>query len=327
MLRSLPFFLFHLLPLGALFTGVRWQDVALGVAMYGALMFFITAGYHRYFSHRTYAMGRAMQFLMAFGGAAAVQKGPLWWAAHHRDHHRYSDTVDDPHTPKRGFWRSHVGWILGRRYADTNLARVRDLARFPELRWLNRFYLVPPLVVAALVFALGGASALLIGYVLPVVLVWHATFLVNSLAHVMGRRRYATRDTSRNSLLIALLTLGEGWHNNHHHYPASVRQGFFWWEIDVSYQILRALAAVRLVRDLRTPPERVLAADRVADGTFDVGLFEAYRARAARAVSRVRSQTNEVYDAQRQALEDLLERTRETADQLSRAATGPQRAP
>ncbi|MFL5300738.1 MAG: acyl-CoA desaturase [Anaeromyxobacteraceae bacterium] len=258
-LKSAPFFAVHAVALWAVvFTRPTPGLLALVALGYFGRMFGITAGYHRYFSHRAYRTSRAFQFVLALLGTTATQKGPLWWAAHHRDHHRYSDGPEDIHSPVRsGFWWSHVGWILSRRHDATKLDRVKDLARFPELRWLDRWHVVPALAYATLLWAVGGAPALLWGYFVSTVLLWHATFLVNSLAHVIGRRRYDTDDASRNSLVIALLTMGEGWHNNHHHYQSTANQGWYWWEIDLTYYVLRALAAVGVVRDLRLPPAAV----------------------------------------------------------------------
>lgn len=260
---AIPFLLMHLAPLGVFFTGFGWSELALCVGLYVTRMFFITAGYHRYFAHRSYKLGRGMQLLMAIGGASAAQKGPLWWAGHHRDHHRYSDTERDIHSPKRGFWWSHMGWIVCRKYDATPIHRIKDFAKYPELRFLNRYHLLPAIALGVACFALGGAKALFGGFFLSTVLLYHGTFSINSLMHVFGTRRYRTADTSRNSMLLALLTLGEGWHNNHHYYPSSTRQGFFWWEIDISYALLKALSWVGLVRGLRSPPARVLAANRV----------------------------------------------------------------
>jgi stearoyl-CoA desaturase (delta-9 desaturase) len=213
-----------------------------------------------------------MQFLMAFVGSTAIQKGVLWWAAHHRRHHRYSDQPGDVHSPKEGLAWSHVTWILCHQHDETEWSRIKDFARYPELVWLNRYHLVPPVLLAAVVLAVGGWSMLLCGFFLSTVLVWHGTFSINSLMHVWGRRRYVTTDTSRNTLLLALITLGEGWHNNHHYYQSSTRQGFFWWEIDISYYVIKALSWVGLTWDLREPPAHVLAANRVTDHV-DVGML------------------------------------------------------
>jgi stearoyl-CoA desaturase (Delta-9 desaturase) len=254
---SIPFFLLQLLPLLAFVTGVTSTALALLAVTFFGRMFFITAGYHRYFAHRSYKLGRVAQFVMAFGGGTACQKGVLWWAGHHRRHHQFADTERDLHSPRKGFWWSHVGWILCDKYAATDTDAIKDFARYPELRFLDRHDWIPMWTLGVTCFLIGGWSGLIIGFFLSNVLLWHATFTVNSLAHVFGRRRYDTPDTSRNSLLVALLTGGEGWHNNHHHYQTAARQGFFWWEIDVTYYALRLLRFVGVVRDLREPPPRI----------------------------------------------------------------------
>jgi stearoyl-CoA desaturase (delta-9 desaturase) len=222
-------------------------------------MFSVTAGYHRYFSHRSYKTSRPFQFLLALAGTLAVQKGVLWWAANHRNHHKYSDQAEDLHSPlQRGFWWAHVGWILSPDYEETDLARIPDMAKYPELRWLNDHYLIPPVVLAVALYLIGGATWLVWGFFISTTMLWHATFTINSLAHVWGSRRYETTDTSRNNPWLALLTMGEGWHNNHHRYMNSARQGFFWWEIDLSYYILVALSWCGIVWDLQQPPKRLL---------------------------------------------------------------------
>jgi stearoyl-CoA desaturase (Delta-9 desaturase) len=257
--QSAPFFAAHAIALATPFlVPFAWRWVALAAAVYAVRMFAITAGYHRYFSHRSYRTSRAFQLVLAVLGATAAQRGPLWWAAHHRDHHRFSDRPEDVHSPlQRGLWWSHVGWILSRRHHLTKTARVKDFARFPELRFVDRFHLLFPAALATGLFLAGGWPALLWGFFVSTAVLWHATFAINSLAHVLGRRRYATGDDSRNSLALALVTFGEGWHNNHHFYPSAAKQGFFWWELDLSYLALRALGALRLVSELRTPPLRI----------------------------------------------------------------------
>ena len=279
---AIPFFGCHLAPLAAFFVTVTWQDWVLCAITYGVRMFCITAGYHRYFAHRAFKTNRVVQFLLAFGGTTAVQKGPLWWASHHRIHHRYTDLDGDVHSPRDGFWWSHVGWILSTRFKDTDLSAIKDFAAYPELRLLERHQWIGPWSLGAVCFLIGGWGGLVIGFFLSTVLLWHATFLVNSLAHIMGRRRYATADTSRNSFLIALVTGGEGWHNNHHYLPASVRQGFRWWEIDPTWYVLKLMEQLHLVRDLRNPPARLLEQARVRDGAFDIGMFRSYWERAAK---------------------------------------------
>lgn len=261
-LGSIPFFFVHVASLGVLFIGATLADVALCLFLYYLRMFAITGGYHRYFSHRSYKTGRLFQFLLALLGTTALQKGPLWWASHHRAHHRFSDQPGDVHSPRQhGLWWAHVGWILCRRYEPTDWHRIQDFARFPEIRWLNRWHLLPPIAAGGLLFLLGGWHALLWGGFMSTVLLWHGTFTINSLSHVFGSRRYATPDDSRNNLWLALITMGEGWHNNHHRYQSSVNQGFFWWEIDMSYYMLKALAWMGLVWDLRRPPAYLLAAE------------------------------------------------------------------
>ena len=257
--KSLPFLLAHAVALATPFVApFAWRWAALAAGLYAIRMFAITAGYHRYFSHRAYRTSRPFQLLLALLGATAAQKGPLWWAAHHREHHRFSDEEGDVHSPlQRGFWWSHVGWILSRRHHATRFERVKDLACHPELVWLDRWHLVPPLALGVGLFLVGGLPALLWGFFVSTVALWHGTFAINSLAHVFGSRRYETADGSRNGLLLALVTLGEGWHNNHHFYPSAANQGFFWWELDVSYGVLRGLSAAGIVWGLRTPPPQV----------------------------------------------------------------------
>jgi stearoyl-CoA desaturase (delta-9 desaturase) len=269
--RVAPFVLVHLGCLGAIWTGVSATAAIVAAALFVLRMFAITAFYHRYFSHRAFGTSRAAQFAFAVLGASAVQRGPLWWAAHHRHHHARADRADDPHSPgEHGFLWSHVGWFLARENFGTRLALVPDLARYPELRWLDRFDAAVPAALALLLFLAGewlagaapglgtdGWQLLVWGFCISTVALWHATFTINSLAHRFGSRRYATRDDSRNNAWLALLTLGEGWHNNHHRYPAAARQGFFWWEVDVSWYLLRLLAALGIVRDLRPVPVSV----------------------------------------------------------------------
>ncbi|MFO0581122.1 MAG: acyl-CoA desaturase [Anaeromyxobacter sp.] len=255
----IPFVAVHLVGFATPFlVAPTWGLAALAVGVYYVRMFGITAGYHRYFSHRAYRTSRAFQFALAWLGATASQKGALWWAAHHRDHHRYSDTEDDIHSPLvGGFVWSHVGWIVDRGYEGTNYDRVKDLAKYPELMWIERHWWVPPATLAVGLFLAGGWAWVLWGFFLSTTVLWHGTFVINSLAHVIGSRRYETTDGSRNSFVLALVTMGEGWHNNHHFYPGTANQGFFWWEWDPSYYVLRGLAALGLVWDLRTPPLKV----------------------------------------------------------------------
>jgi stearoyl-CoA desaturase (delta-9 desaturase) len=255
--HAVPFILVHLGTLGAFWTGGTTEAWICAFVLYWTRMFGVTGGYHRYFSHRTYKTGRVFQFLLAVLAMSSAQRGVMWWAAHHRDHHRYSDTERDVHSPVRfGFWHSHFGWIFDHN-SDTNYHRVKDLAKFPELVWLDKYWLVPPVALGFLTFFLFGLPGLFIGFCLSTSLLWSGTFTINSLSHVWGKRRYETTDDSRNNWVLALVTMGEGWHNNHHHYMASCRQGFYWWEIDVSYYIIRALGALGIVWDIRQPPRKV----------------------------------------------------------------------
>ncbi|WP_428264991.1 acyl-CoA desaturase [Haliangium sp.] len=257
--QTIPFWGVHVAAVvGVVWLGWSWSGLLLAVGLYYLRLFGITAGFHRYFAHRSFRTGRVMQFLFALLGGIAAQKGVLWWAAHHRHHHKYSDEPEDVHSPRqRGFWWSHVGWILVRRYQPIQWEKIPDLAKYPELRFLTRFDGLVNVAFAVLLFALGGSWALVWGFFVSLTLAWHGTFTINSFSHIFGRRRYDVTDDSKNNWLLAILTLGEGWHNNHHYYQRSVRQGFYWWEIDVSYYILKAMSWVGLVHDLHTVPARI----------------------------------------------------------------------
>ncbi len=256
LVQSIPFFAVHAACGLAFVTGVTWQLIVLTLVTYYVRMFGITAGLHRYFSHRAYKTSRVFQFLLALLGTTAVQKGPLWWAAHHRHHHKHSDQEDDIHSPTlRGFWWSHAGWILAKKYDETRYAQIKDFTRFPEIVWLNRFHLVPAIGYFVALFAIGGLPWLVWGGFISTTLLWHGTFTINSLSHVFGKRRYVTTDTSRNNWLLALITCGEGWHNNHHYHQNTANQGWFWWEVDFSFYALKVLSWLGLVSDLRLPSD------------------------------------------------------------------------
>lgn len=265
LLKSLPFFLVHLGAVAGIFWfGWSWKGALLAVALYYVRMFGVTGAYHRYFSHRTYRTSRAFQFLLAILAMTSVQKGVLWWASHHRHHHRASDQPDDVHSVlQSGFWWSHVGWIMSTKYDDTDLSKVKDLAKYPELRFLDKFHVLVPIAYATALWLIGGNWALYWGFFVSTTLLWHGTFTINSLTHVFGSQRYVTTDNSRNHLLLALITMGEGWHNNHHYYQRSTNQGFFWWEIDPTYYVLKVLSWVGLVWDLHTPPPHVRDSNRI----------------------------------------------------------------
>jgi stearoyl-CoA desaturase (Delta-9 desaturase) len=251
----------HLAAALVLLVPFSWGVVALAVGGYCLRMFAITAGFHRYFSHRSYKTSRFVQFLLALVGTMAMQNGPLWWASWHRHHHKHSDTQRDTHSPRmHGLWHAHLGWVLDGKHDVPDLANVRDLARFPELRFLERHKWLPLIAYALACLAIGGWAGLVWGFVVSTLCLFHAICLINSLAHLWGSRPYATTDDSRNNAVLALLTLGEGWHNNHHHCMNSARQGFLWWEIDVTYYVIKLFERVGLVWDVRTP--RVVAGSR-----------------------------------------------------------------
>jgi stearoyl-CoA desaturase (Delta-9 desaturase) len=266
--RILPFLAMHLACLAVIWVGISWVAVIVALIAYVVRMFAITGLYHRYFSHRSFKTSRVGQFLFGVLGASAVQRGPIWWAAHHRHHHANSDQPGDVHSPVQvGFWRSHMGWFLTRRGFTPDMKYVRDLLQFRELRWLDRFDIIVPVLLAVGMFLLGallhrtapelgtsGGQMLVWGFFVSTVLCYHGTYTINSLSHVFGRQRYRTGDTSRNNWLLAIITLGEGWHNNHHFYPNSSRQGFYWWELDISYYILKLLSWTGLIWDLTPVP-------------------------------------------------------------------------
>jgi stearoyl-CoA desaturase (delta-9 desaturase) len=261
-LTSLPFWGFHLVALASvIYVGWSWTGAALAIGVYFARMVIVTAAYHRYFSHRSFKTSRAFQFILALAAQSSAQKGVIWWAAHHRWHHKHSDTPDDPHSVRhKGFWYSHLGWILGSQWEETNESMVTDLTKYPELRALNHpaLNMLPAVALAVAFLAVGGLHGLVWGYFVSTVLLWHGSFSINSLSHLFGKRPYATADDSRNNWALALITTGEGWHNNHHHYQSSANQGFRWWQIDVTFYVLRMLAAVGLVWDLRRPPAEAI---------------------------------------------------------------------
>lgn len=265
------FFLIHIGAFGVIWVGFSWTAALVCFLLYVIRMFAITGVYHRYFAHRSYSTSRWFQFVLAFLGASSAQKGPLWWASHHRHHHKHSDTEEDLHSPGiNGLWWAHVGWILSADYVESRPDLIKDFQKFPELRWLDNNHVVAPVVLIALLLGLGvylqsfhpelgtGPAQLFFwGFCLSTTLLYHGTFVINSLTHMWGRRRFNTSDESKNSLLLALITLGEGWHNNHHRYPGSERQGMYWWEIDISHYVLVVLSWFGLVWDIRLHPERL----------------------------------------------------------------------
>ncbi|HUF25713.1 MAG TPA: acyl-CoA desaturase [Gemmatimonadaceae bacterium] len=261
--QTIPFVIVHLVCLAAIWTGVTTTAVVIAIVLYVVRMFGTTAGYHRYFSHRSFRTSRVFQFVLAFLAQSSAQRGALWWAAKHRHHHRHSDTELDIHSPRhRGFWYSHVGWIFKPRQGETDMEAVADLAKYPELVWLDRHYLVSPTILALACFLVAGWPGLIVGFFWSTVVLFHGTFMINSLAHVHGKQRYVTGDDSRNNWWLALITLGEGWHNNHHAYQRSTRQGFRWWEIDITFYILSALSWAGVVWELGAPPADLVRNER-----------------------------------------------------------------
>ncbi len=276
-MRVIPFILLQLSCFFIFIVGFSWIAFTTCISLFAIRMFAITGFYHRYFSHKTFRTSRFVQLLFAMIGATAVQRGPLWWAAHHRGHHMHSDTPEDKHSPQEhGFFWSHMGWFLTKSNFVTNTKFVRELIRFPELRIIDRFDLLMPFALCIGLFFIGyylnqyepqlntnGFQLLIWGFSVSTVMLYHATFLVNSVAHQWGKKRYETKDTSRNNFIIAILTFGEGWHNNHHHYPGSARQGFYWWEIDLTYYVLKFLAMIGIIWDIRTVSDNIRESKKI----------------------------------------------------------------
>ncbi|MCU4368989.1 acyl-CoA desaturase [Acinetobacter courvalinii] len=271
--RILPFILLHLACFTVFWVGISWFAVIFMLTFYLVRMFAITAFFHRYLSHKTFQTSRPVQFIFLLIGTMSAQRGPLWWAAHHRYHHRFTDTAQDPHSSTHGFWYSHIGWFLNEQNVSTRKDAIKDWLKFPEIVWLDRFSLPVVLITAFIIYLLGewlavshpgfgtsGPQLLVWGFVISTVLLIHATLCINSLAHLYGSRDFDTPDNSRNNLFLSILTLGEGWHNNHHYYAGSARQGFFWWQIDMTYYGLKLMFWCGLVWGIKPVPPRIYAA-------------------------------------------------------------------
>ncbi|MGN5763243.1 acyl-CoA desaturase [Acinetobacter calcoaceticus] len=271
--RILPFILLHLACFAVFWVGISWFAVIFMLTFYLVRMFAITAFFHRYLSHKTFQTSRPVQFIFLLLGTMSAQRGPLWWAAHHRYHHRFTDTAQDPHSSTHGFWYSHIGWFLNEQNVSTRKDAIKDWLKFPEIVWLDRFSLPVVLITAFIIYLLGewvavshpgfgtsGPQLLVWGFVVSTVLLIHATLCINSLAHLYGSRDFDTPDNSRNNLFLSILTLGEGWHNNHHYYAGSARQGFFWWQIDMTYYGLKLMSWCGLVWGIKPVPPRIYAA-------------------------------------------------------------------
>lgn len=271
LMASSPIFLMHVIALGAFFTGFSWAALVALIVTYLVRVFALTAGFHRYFSHRAFRTSRFFQFVLAWVGTSSAQLGPMWWAANHRHHHQHSDKPEDIHSPviKDAFW-AHIGWVMCRAYREIQYDRVKDLVKFPELRFIDRFHVLPVLTLIAALYVIGavlnayfpglgtsGIQMVMWGFFVSTILVYHVTFLVNSATHIFGKKRFVTDDESRNSWWVALLTFGEGWHNNHHRWPLSARQGMYWWEFDLTYLVLRFLQAIGIVWDVKVYPKKI----------------------------------------------------------------------
>ena len=269
---NLPFILLHVGCLLVFWAGFSWAAFGIFILTLLPRMFALTAGYHRYFSHRSDETSRLFQFILAFVGAMAFQKDAMWWAAHHRHHHRHADTERDSHPPGiRGFFWAHMGWLMCKKNAQMDpTGHVPDLAKYPELVWLHRYQKIPYLIYFLTVIGLGTwiqyglpqanttrLQVIVWGFFISTVFLHHATFTVNSLTHMFGARRFKTKDGSRNNWFVALITMGEGWHNNHHRYPSSERQGFYWWELDLTHLLLKVLSLCGIVWNLRQPPKEI----------------------------------------------------------------------
>lgn len=271
LMASSPIFLMHVIALGAIFTGFSWTAFVALLITYSVRVFALTAGFHRYFSHRSFKTSRIFQFILGWIGTSSAQLGPMWWAANHRHHHQHSDQPQDIHSPvvKDAFW-AHIGWVLCRAYHDIRHDRIKDLSKYPELRFLDRFHVLPVISLIGVLYITGvllntyfpglgtnGLQLVMWGFFVSTILVYHVTFFVNSVTHIFGKKRFVTNDESRNSWWVALLTFGEGWHNNHHRWPLSARQGMYWWEFDLTYLILRFLERIGLVWEIKVYPKAI----------------------------------------------------------------------
>jgi stearoyl-CoA desaturase (delta-9 desaturase) len=314
--RFLRHFVFHLLPLGAIWTGVEVWYLWWFIPLLAGRLFFVTAGYHRYFSHKSYKLDRVTQFIVAFLAQTSIQKGALWWAAHHRKHHQLSDKEGDPHNAKRGFWWSHMGWSYSDESQPADYSLVPDLAKYPELVWLDKHPFFPPFVLGLIVLLCGGWGPFFFSFGLANIGVWHLTYTINSLAHVVGTRRFATEDSSRNNFFLAILLLGEGWHNNHHAFPTSIRQGLYWYEIDITYYLLKIFSFTGIVRGLKYPPKAAYAHKRVKDGHLDIGMVHTHAHRMKKLLRKLKR--NPAMHEERLTLMQQIENLTKEAERIAR---------
>ena len=309
---AVPFVIVHIAALvGAFMVEWTWGAVALVIGLYFLRMWGLTAGFHRYFSHRSYKTSRVMQFIIAFIGQMSAQRGVIWWSSVHRHHHLHSDTPEDVHSPiHAGFFFSHVGWIFAPSNMEPDYSSVKDLTRYPELRWLDEHPYLPAALLGIACFLIGG-WLWLVAFLVSTVILYHGTFSINSVAHQVGNQRYVTGDESKNNWWLALITLGEGWHNNHHHYQSSTRQGFRWWEVDISYYVLKALSWVGLVWDLRAPPQEVVHNERRLGRKVVEKV--AHQVAVSCKPDRIAAQLREAWD-QKPSMEELRADLRERLD-------------
>lgn len=269
--RIIPFIALHVACLAVFYVGYSHTALLVMVISYLIRMFAITAFFHRFFSHKTFKTFPWVQVVFAIIGTSATQRGPLWWAAHHRNHHRHSDQDADVHTPGKGFWESHMLWFLRKKNFPTNHGQVKDLTAVKSLYWIDRYDMLFPVLYGLFLYLLGswvaasypslgtsGGQFLVWGYFISTVLLAHVTFSINSIAHLIGKRDYQTNDNSKNNFVLAVLTLGEGWHNNHHCAPGSIRQGFKGWQIDISFYVLKCMEWCGLIWDVKYPNQQML---------------------------------------------------------------------
>jgi len=239
----------------------RWAFLALWAVSHFTRAIGLTLIFHRYFAHRAFKMNRVARFVWAFIGTAAMQKGPLWWAGHHVNHHKFADRDGDPHSPMvSGVYYAHIGWFLHDTKYDKVEATnpvIRDFSKVPEIAWLEKWFFVPPAALALGLYFFGGMPSLVYGFCLPTMTLAHATFAINTVNHMFGSRRFETLDESRNNVLTAVFAAGEGWHNNHHRFQRAARNGFYWYEVDVTWYVIRAMAAVGLIWDIQPVPQRI----------------------------------------------------------------------
>ena len=267
-LTTIVLILLHIGAVAALFM-FSWRVFAASVFLYWMTVGLgISMGYHRLHTHRSYQIPRFLEYFFAVCGSMTLEGGPIFWVATHRLHHQKSDLPGDPHSPRDGAWWSHIGWIL---LGETNHNNTRVLSKYaPDLAkdqfyvWLNNYHWVPLTILGGVLYAIGGLPLFLWGGCLRVVVGLHSTWLVNSATHMWGRRRFETRDDSRNSWWVALLTFGEGWHNNHHAHPTSARHGLAWYEIDHSWILISIFKFFGIAKSVKVASIRSTSAVREA---------------------------------------------------------------